>query len=123
MSSLTPFKGSGESFLTPLELSTTVASYQDSTTTDAGVTATLTPFTYTTISATQDHQSTKSIPFLTTVGMGSYTIRQDGTGECDNHLDHTNGGMEETKRREKRDNQVSLNLRSLSRLVLKSVDR
>ena len=64
MSGLTPFEGSGESLLTPFEPSTTIELYQASTTTDTVVTITSTPVTYTTISATQDHQSTKSIPFL-----------------------------------------------------------
>ena len=64
MSGLTPFEGRGESFLTPFEPSTTVELHQASTTTDTSVTTTSTPVICTTISATQDHQSTKSIPFL-----------------------------------------------------------
>ena len=64
MSGLTPFEGIGESLLTPFEPSTTIELHQASTTTDTVVTITSTPITYSTISATQDHQSTKLIPFL-----------------------------------------------------------
>ena len=65
MSGLSPFEGSGESLdlLTPLEPTTTITSYQVSTTTNTDVTTTVTTTTAYTISATQDHQS-KSVPFL-----------------------------------------------------------
>ena len=120
MSSLTPFEGSGESLLTPFEPSTTVELYQTSTTTDTSITTTSTLVTYTTISATQDHQSTKSIPFLLplwawTALLLGVTVLVSVTIIWITLV----VGWKKHKRRERRDDQVSL---IIVTSLLKSMD-
>ena len=135
MSGLMPFEGSGESSLAPLEPSTTVVSYYEiprttvasypgssfkTTTTNTHrvpSTVWLTPTTYTltTIGGTEDHQSTKSIPYLLPLWtwaallLGIVVLVSLTT-----ILITLVVGWKKGKRRKRRDSEVNLNPRSTS---------